>query len=110
MRWKWTVQRKNEENFIETDQLQAGDRFLVVFLNGELHEAEVMITEDGIATCKIEMPEAMTDITRTEVLFQGSILNRCIRMENGRYFQDYHIRIMKEHGVRFKVKNERSEK
>lgn len=107
---RWTVQRRNEEDIIDTDQLQAGDRFLVVFLNGELHEAEVMIVEDGIASCRIKMPKALVDVQRTEQLFPEHILYRCRRMENGRFFQEYHIRIMSEHGVRFKVNNERSEK
>lgn len=110
MRPKWTVQRKDEENFIETNELQPGDRFLLTFLNGELHEAEVMTTEDGIAACKVTLPEAIADVQRTEILFPGHILARCARMPNGRMFDTYHIRLLKEHGVRFNVKNERSEK
>jgi len=110
MRQKWTVQPKGKEYFIETNELQPGDRFLLTFLNGELHEAEVMTEEDGIVACKVALPEAIADIQRTEILFPANILERCVRMPNGRMFDTYHIRILKEHGVRFKVKNERSEK
>ena len=112
MRWKWTVQRKNEENFIETDQLQAGDRFLVTFYNGELHEAEVMdVDEDAqTADCRIQMPKVLCEALRTELLFPASILVRCIRQGDGEIFKMYSEGDGEgvEYGMSFTVRNERS--
>lgn len=109
---RWTVQRKDEEKFIETFHLQTGDRFLLTFYNGELHEAEVMdVDEDAqTADCRIQMPKELAQALRTELLFPASILARCIRQGDGEIFKMYQEEDGEgvEYGMSFTVRNERS--